>query len=141
MSSNSTHLAAAAGRRHELTRSKAVRALRELDRAGTPINFEVVARTAQVSRSWLYTQPDLRHEIERLRQASQRSPLPSIPAGQRASDASLLTRLRAATNSNRLLTEENNRLRRQLAHALSDQRVDPDRSSRQTKSTTTITSH
>ena len=61
MPSNPTRLATAARHRHELTRSKAVRALRELDRAGTSINFEVVARTAHVSRSWLYTQPDLRH--------------------------------------------------------------------------------
>ena len=61
MTSKSIRLATAARHRHELTRSKAVRALRELDRAGIPVNFEVVARTAHVSRSWLYTQPDLRH--------------------------------------------------------------------------------
>ena len=139
MTANSTRLATAARHRHELTRSKAVRALRELDRAGTPINFDVVARTAHVSRSWLYTQPDLRHEIERLREASQRSPTPSIPAGQRASDASLLNRLHAATDSNRRLTEENKRLRRQLTHALGDQRADPGRSSHQQKSTDIIT--
>ena len=141
MPSNSTRLATAARHRHEFTRSKAVRALRELDRAGTPINFEVVARTAQVSRSWLYTQPDLRHEIERLREASQRSPTPSIPANQRASDASLLNRLHATTDSNRRLTEENNRLRRQLTHALGDQRVDPNQSNSQKKSVDNITLH
>ena len=123
MPSNSTRLATAARHRHELTRSKVVRALRELDRAGTPINFEVVARMAHVSRSWLYTQLDLRHEIERLREASQRSPGPSIPTAQRASDSSLLKRLYATTDSNRLLTEKYKPLRRQLAHALGDQRV------------------
>lgn len=136
MTAKSIRLATAARHRHELTRSKAVRALRELDRAGTPVNFEIVARTAQVSRSWLYTQPDLRHEIERLREATQCSPGPSIPAAQRTSDASLLNRLNAATESNRQLTEENNRLRRQLAHALSDQRADPNRTNRQKKPTT-----
>lgn len=139
MTAKSIRLATAARHRHELTRSKAVRALRELDRAGTPVNFEVVARAAQVSRSWLYTQPDLRHEIERLREASQRSPTLSIPAVQRASDASLLNRLSAATDSNRLLTEENTRLRRQLAGALSDQRADPNQSNRRKKPTTTVT--
>ena len=136
MTSKSIRLATAARHRHELTRSKAVRALRELDRAGTPINFEAVARTAQVSRSWLYTQPDLRHEIERLREATQRSPGRSLPAAQRTSDASLLNRLHAATDSNRQLTEENNRLRRQLAHAVSDQRADPNQSNRHKKPTT-----
>ena len=122
-SNNSTRLAAAARQRHELTRSKAIRALRELDRAGTPITFEVIARTAKVSRSWLYTQPDLRDEIERLREATLRAPSPAIPATQRTSDASLLRRLQATNDTNRRLTEENKRLRRQLAHALGDQRA------------------
>ena len=123
-SSNSARLAAAAGQRHELTRSKAIRALRELDQAGTPVNFEVVARKGNVSRSWLYTQPDLRAEIERLREATTRhSPAPAIPAAQRTSDASLLIRLQAANENNRLLAQENKRLRRQLAHALGDQRT------------------
>lgn len=116
-------LAQSARQRHELTRSKAIRALRELDRAGTPVTFEVVAGNAGVSRSWLYTQPDIRAEIERLREATRHAPAPAIPAAQRSSDASLLTRLQAANENNRLLTQENQRLRRQLAHALGDQRT------------------
>jgi len=120
---NTDRLAASARQRHELTRSKAIRALRELDRAGTAVNFEVVARTADVSRSWLYTQSDIRAEIERLREATRHSPAPPIPAAQRTSDASLLIRLQAANENNRLLTQENQRLRRQLAHALGDQRT------------------
>ena len=59
-SDNSIHLATAAKRRHELTRAKAIAALHELDRAGAKITFESVADTAEVSRSWLYTQTDLR---------------------------------------------------------------------------------
>jgi hypothetical protein len=125
---NIGRLAESARQRHELTRSKTVRALRELDRAGAAVNFEVVARTAEVSRSWLYTQPDIRAEIERLREATRHSPAPAIPAAQRTSDASLLTRLQAANENNRLLTQENQRLRRQLAHALGDQRTGHDRS-------------
>ncbi len=120
---NTDRLADSARQRHELTRSKAIRALRELDRAGTPVNFELVARNADVSRSWLYTQPDIRAQIERLREATRHSPAPAIPAAQRTSDASLLTRLQAANENNRLLTQENQRLRRQLAHALGDQRT------------------
>jgi hypothetical protein len=42
------HLITAAKRRHELTRAKAIRALRELDRAGTAVTFESVARAAEV---------------------------------------------------------------------------------------------
>ncbi len=39
-------LAHAAARRHELTRAKAIQALRELDRAGTPVTFAAVATAA-----------------------------------------------------------------------------------------------
>lgn len=126
---NTGRLAESARQRHELTRSKAIRALRELDRAGTPVTFEVIARTADVSRSWLYTQPDLRAEIERLREATRHSPAPAIPAAQRTSDASLLIRLQTAIENNRLLAQENQRLRRQLAHALGEQRTRNERPS------------
>ena len=123
---NNAPLIAAARRRHELTRAKAIRAVRELDRAGTPVTFEQVARTAGVSRSWLYAQADVRAEVERLRDATtRRAPSPAIPAGQRTSDASLRQRLAAANERNRRLTEDNQRLRRQLAHALGEQRATP----------------
>lgn len=120
---NTPQLIAAAHNRHELTRAKAIRTLRELDHAGTPITFEAVARHAGVSRSWLYSQPDLRADIERLREATQRAPTAAVPAAQRTSDASLLRRLQAAQARNRQLSEDNQRLRRQLAHALGDQRA------------------
>jgi hypothetical protein len=120
---NSTHLTLAARRRHELTRAKAIRALRELDTTGGPVTFESVARAAQVSRSWLYTQHDIRTEIERLRDLDHRA-LPSpAPASQRGSDASVSRRLEIALSRNRELTAENQRLRRQLAHALGQLRA------------------
>jgi hypothetical protein len=46
----------------------------------------------------------------------------AIPAGQRATDASLRARLTATLDRNRQLADENARLRRQLARALGDQR-------------------
>ena len=122
---NTAPIIAAAHRRGELTRAKAIQAIRELDHAGTPITFDAVARAGNVSRSWLYTQPEIRNEIERLRDATGRAPSPPIPTSQRTSDASLLRRLAEATERNRQLTEENARLRRQLAHALGDQRASP----------------
>jgi len=123
---NTADLISAARRRRELTRAKAVQALRELDRAGAPVTFDAVARAAGISRSWLYGQTDLRAEIQRLRQATRRAQDPPIPTAQR-SDASLLARLRAATDRNRALSEENQRLRRQLAQALGEKRVAPGR--------------
>jgi hypothetical protein len=116
-------LSEAAARRHELTRSRAVQALRELDRSGTPVTFAGVAQAAGISRSWLYTQPDISSQIHRLRQETKAAgSAGGIPAAQRATDASLRARLTAALDRNRQLADENARLRRQLARALGDQR-------------------
>jgi len=122
-------LTEAAAQRHELTRAKAVRALRELNRAGTPVTFAGVAKAAGISRSWLYTQPDISGQIRRLRQGTNPAgPAGGIPAAQRATDASLRARLAAAIERNKQLADENARLRRQLAHALGDQRSSRTRS-------------
>jgi Family of unknown function (DUF6262) len=117
-------LSEAAARRHELTRSRAVQALRELNRAGVPVTFAGVAKAAGISRSWLYTQPDISNQIRRLRQqtANAAGPVGGIPAAQRATDASLGARLAAALGRNKQLGDDNARLRRQLAHALGGQR-------------------
>jgi negative regulator of sigma E activity len=109
-----TPLAVAAARRHELTRARAIQALRELDRAGTPVTFAAVAGAAGISRSWLYTQ--------RLRDTRSRDQASTTPASQRATDTSLHARLTATLQRNQQLTDENARLRRQLARALGDQR-------------------
>ena len=119
---NTARLAAAARRRHEMARSKTIQALHELERAGIPVTFETVARAAVVSRSWLYTQPDIRDQIYRLREATRAAPAPAIPARQRGSDPSLITRLEAAHTRITQLSEDNQRLRRQLALALGQQR-------------------
>jgi len=116
-------LSEAAARRHELTRAKAVQALRELDRAGTPVTFAGVAQAAGISRSWLYTQPDISSQIRRLREETRGAgSAATTPAGQRATAASLRARLTTALGRNKQLAEENARLRRQLARALGDQR-------------------
>ena len=128
-------LSEAAARRHELTRAKAIQALRELDRAGAPVTFAAVASAAGISRSWLYTQPDISDQIRRLREKTDGAgSVGAIPAGQRATDASLHARLTAALTRNQQLTDENTQLRRQLARALGEQRSsrtrsgnDPDR--------------
>lgn len=121
---NTAPIIAAARQRHELTRAKAIQALRELDRAGTTVTFQTVAATALVSRSWLYSQPDIRAEIERLRDTTTRSTSsPPIPAAQRTSERSALARLETALKRNRELAQENQRLRRQLSHALGQQRT------------------
>jgi hypothetical protein len=79
---------------------------------------------ALFSRSWLYNQPDLRAEVERLRaRGTPPSPLRSVPDQQRASDTSLLRRLESATERIRRLEEENVQLRESLALALGERRA------------------
>ena len=122
-------LAAAAARRHELTRAKAIQALRELDRAGTPVTFASIATAAGISRSWLYTQPDISDQVRRLRSAARgRDPASTVPARQRATDSSLRARLTTALERNQQLADENTRLRRQLARALGEHRTSRTRS-------------
>ena len=122
-------LTQAAARRHELTRARAVQALRELERSGAPVTFAGVAQAAGISRSWLYTQPDISSQMRRLRQETNAAgSAGAIPAGQRATDASLRARLAAALDRNRQLADENARLRRQLTRALGDQRSSRTRS-------------
>ena len=123
-----TPLALAAARRHELTRARAIQALRELDRAGAPVTFAAVAAAAGISRSWLYTQPDIRDQIQQLRTSTSRAPGAPVPTSQRSTNASLHTRLTAALQRNQALADENGRLRRQLARALGDQRTTRTRS-------------
>lgn len=119
---NSRHIVAAARQRHEYTRAKAVQALRTLDAEGQHVTFQAVAGRADVSRSWLYAQPDLRAEIERLRRVQQRAPESPVPVGQRASDTSLLRRLEVANDRIQSLVNENRNLRDQLARALGELR-------------------
>lgn len=119
-----THLITAARQRHELTRAKAIRAIRELDRTGATITFGTVARTAQVSRSWLYTQTDIRDEIRKLRSTQPpRARAGAVPSAQRASAESLRQRLTVMQARIHNLVEENHRLRNQLAVALGEQRA------------------
>ena len=123
---NSHLIVATARRRSTATRRRAVAALRRMDSAGTAITFETVAREAGVSRSWLYNQPDLRSEIERLRARHRIHATRPVPDRQRASDPSLLRRLEAATKRNQQLEAENrvkvcsrSKRRRKACHRMS----------------------
>jgi len=121
---NSRHVIAAARRRAEQTRERAIAALRRMDATGQRITFDAVSRAAGVSRSWLYAQDDLRAEIQRLRQRHPATPPPQVPPQrQRASDASLLRRLEAATARIHRLETDNQQLRDALARALGERRA------------------
>jgi len=90
--------------------------LRALDADGATISFAAVAEHARVSRAFLYAHAELRAEIEALRSIHTAAPA-RLPVRQRASDASVRARLRAALDENQRQREELAALREELALA------------------------
>jgi hypothetical protein len=118
-----TPLSAAAKRKSDHTRARASDALRELDQQGRAITFQSVARQAGVYRQWLYQQPELRKEIERLRDRSIANTRPGVPDAQRATMASLHQRNTLLLAENRRLREEVAELKAELAIAYGQRRA------------------
>lgn len=118
---NSRHLAKAARSRAQQTRRRAVTTLRQLATTDQSVTVSVLAQRAGVSRSWLYTQPDLLAQIREEQPKPSRAPV--VPARQAASDGSLRQRLQLAHTRIRDLEADNARLRHALAQALGDQRA------------------
>jgi hypothetical protein len=120
---NSHHIIHAAHRRSQATHHRADATLRRMDNTGLPITIDAPAREASVSRSWLYNQPELRAEIERLRNRPRPAAGRLVPDRQRSSDASLLGRVEVATQRIHELETDNKRLRQALAEALGEHRA------------------
>lgn len=111
---NSQHLLAATRRRSARARQQVQEALKQLGQTTQPVTISELARRSGVSRSWLYTQPDL---LEQLQQ--RKMPVKSTPTGPdvRASEASIHRRLELAHQRIRQLTDKNKRLEERLARA------------------------
>ena len=107
----------AAQARHDATLRRAEATLRTVVRHGTPITFRAFAEMAGVSRSWLYRQPQLREQIEQLRQ-QRPSKGPAVPPAERATADSLRQQIHAYREEIARLTKENQALYEQLAHRL-----------------------
>ena len=96
--------------------------VRRVDDRQQTVTFRRVAETAGVSRSWLYRQPELREEINRLRDASAGRP-GNLPVAERATTDSLRQQLRTYRDELTRLRTENQELREQLARHLGAARV------------------
>ena len=116
-------LRAAAARKREGALQRARAAISALHDSGAQISFQSVADQASVSRQWLYKNPELRAEVERLR-ARQTGPRP-VPAAQRSSDASLRQRNQMLLEENKRLRAENSELKQELANLLGERRARP----------------
>ncbi|MEU0119054.1 DUF6262 family protein [Streptomyces bobili] len=111
---NTAALAEATRRRSQRARSDAEKAIAAAQRSGNWISFAAIAKTAGVSRSWLYTQHDL---VTAIRQLQNRQPTIERTGSQPASVASLRRRLDAALGRIKQLRAENNDLARRLETA------------------------
>ena len=117
---NTIHLLRAAADKRDAATRRTVGVIEEFARTGAHISVAVVAHTAGVSRGWIYEQPDLLAEINRLREHTSDVP---IPAAQRATDESARQRLATAHDEIERLRAENTMLRAQVARTLGEHRL------------------
>ncbi|MFF1548107.1 DUF6262 family protein [Streptomyces sp. NPDC058291] len=111
---NTAALAEATRRRSERARRDAENAITAAQRSGSRTSFAAIAKTAGVSRSWLYTQHDL---VTAIRQLQNRQPATERTGSQPASGASIQRRLDAALARIKQLRAENSDLARRLETA------------------------
>lgn len=108
---NTAGLAQHAKEKQERTRYKCQEAIKSLLRARQRINFKRVADAANVSLSWIYKQPDLRSQIENLRQMENSKVV--VPKKEQAGLESKNQIIAALRMRVRNLEEENRDLRAQ----------------------------
>lgn len=118
---NSAFLAQANARRHQAALAAAHHAIDQLRREGKPVTYAAVAHAAGVSRTWLYSQDQIRDLISDLRKDEP----PAARTAQRASTNSLRQRLDTACAEITRLRTENRSLRDQLARQLGLHRMQP----------------
>ena len=120
---NSGVIIKAARDRRESALQRARAALQHFECCGGEINFRSLADAAGVSRSWLYREPTLRSEIERLRHSRSGPQTSQAASAQRASYESMQRRLEALLGDVARLREENSRLRDQVARLHGERRA------------------
>lgn len=106
-------LTANARRRSQQTMQRAQETLTAMATRGDALTVARLAQSANVSRSWIYTQPELLERIEQLRHTAPTRP-PGSAASSRASLESLKRRLELAHQRIAQLRDENQQLRRSV---------------------------
>ncbi len=117
---NTAHLRQAVADRRDAATRRATAVIAEFARTGTHPSVAGVAHAAGVSRSWLYEQPDLLTDINRLRERTTAIP---VPVAQRATVESTRQRLDTAHDEIQRLRADNDMLRDQVARTLGEQRL------------------
>jgi hypothetical protein len=107
-----------AQRRSQEARSRVDQAIARLLRENKPMNFNTVAQEAHVTKSYLYTQSDIRARIESLRASPVPPRQPRSPFAHERTKASKDLLLAAKDRRIKALGEENSRLKEDLKKAL-----------------------
>ena len=105
--------------RKEHKRKEVEQAITALLREQKPVNFNMVAKAAAVSKAYLYSQPDLRDRIEALRQQEvERTVRERVTSSLQKTDVSRDLIIPAKDRRIKELEAENRRLQQQLKVAL-----------------------
>lgn len=101
-------------RKQALERTEA--GIRKLLKEGRPITFETVSEVSEVSRAWLYNQPEIRVRIEQLR--DQQPGKKTVARNQRASELSNVAVVKTLKEQIKKLRAENQGLRQHIEEVL-----------------------
>lgn len=99
------------------TREKVDKAISKLSLEGKTINFNTVAKEANVSKSWLYKENDIRRRIESLRKRQITSNVVSKPKKSSRSEEVLIKTLKTKVKE---LEKENKKLQNQIQKLYGD---------------------
>jgi hypothetical protein len=112
---NTDHLREAAKRKHEECLRRVSAAIHEADRLHQPVTVQGVAKSARVSPSWIYTQPDVYEAVRARRGEADHRSSTRAPRGEGSSRTSQQKRIELLASRLREVTEDNQKLRRELA--------------------------
>ncbi len=112
---NTDHLREAAKRKHDECLRRVTAVIREADRLRRPVTLQGIAKSAGVSPSWIYTQTEIYEAIRSRRAATDRQSPTRVPSREAAGRASQLKRIELLAARLKETTEDNLRLRGELA--------------------------
>ncbi|MBU3174702.1 DUF6262 family protein [Clostridium estertheticum] len=102
-----------AKKKSDEVRKKVEKTIQRLILEGVIVNFNVVKNEAGVSKSWLYSNEDIRQRIEEIRDKQNVSPKRSIGASRERSEASKDNIITALKERIKELDGENKKLRKE----------------------------
>ena len=114
---NTTEIVRLAEQKSQKTREKVDKAISKFSIEGKAINFNSIAKEANVSKSWLYKEHDIRQRIESLRERQITSNVVSKPKKSSRSEEILIKTLKRRVME---LEKENKKLQNQIQKLYGD---------------------